>query len=57
MEKIITTIILVNVEITIIFEFENMMYLFRMSPKKTFVTVNFEIVPLNGKKKIFSNLQ
>ena len=41
MEKIIITIILVNIEImiiqTIIFLFENMMYLFSMSlPKKTF---------------------
>ena len=40
MEKIIITIILVNIEITIIqtinFEFENMMYLF---------TENFEISP------------
>jgi hypothetical protein len=40
MEKIIITIILVNIEITIIqtiiFEFENVLYLFTMSlPKKT----------------------
>ena len=40
MGKIIITIILVNIEITIIqtiiFEFENMLYLFSMSlPKKT----------------------
>jgi hypothetical protein len=39
-------IILVNIEITIIqtiiFEFENMMYLFSMSAKKHFVTVIFK---------------
>ena len=38
MEKIIITIILVNIEITIIqtiiFEFENMMYVFSMSLQK-----------------------
>ena len=49
MEKIIITIILVNIEITviqtIIFEFENMMYLFSMSHLKYFVTENFEISP------------
>ena len=47
MEKIIITIILVNIEITIIqtivFEFENMMYLFSMSLPKHLATVNFEI--------------
>ena len=45
MEKIIVTIILVNIEITIIqtiiFEFENMMHLFSISlKKKHFVTEN-----------------
>ena len=47
MEKIIITIILDNIEITIIqtitFEFENMIHYF--SPKKHFVTENFEISP------------
>ena len=42
MGKIIITIILVIIEITIIqtilFEFENMFYLFSISPKKNFVT-------------------
>ena len=42
MGKIIITIILVIIEITIIqtilFEFENMLYLFSISPKKYFVT-------------------
>jgi hypothetical protein len=49
MEKIIITIILVNIEIpisqTIISEFENMMYLFSISPLKCFVTENLEISP------------
>ena len=52
MGKILLTITLVNIEITIIqmiiFEFENMAYLFSMSVlsyKKHFVTENFEISP------------
>jgi hypothetical protein len=50
MEKIIITIILVNLEITIIqtiiFEFKNIIYWFSMSlPKKHFVIENFEISP------------
>ena len=47
MGKILITIVLVNIEITIIqtiiFEFENMLYLFSMSlPKKNVVTENFK---------------
>ena len=50
MEKIVITIILVNVEITIfgpiISDFENIMHLFSIShQKKHFVTENFEIPP------------
>jgi hypothetical protein len=62
MEKIIITIISVNFEITIIqriiFEFENMMYLFSMSLPKN--TENFEMSPQkntqNGQKEC-SNLK
>ena len=66
---IIIIIILVNIEImiiqTIIFYFENIMYLFSMSlPQKHFVTENFEISPKNnaqnGQKenvKIYNNVQ
>ena len=43
--EIIITIILDNIEITIIFEFEIMMYLFSMSLQKKIVTENFEISP------------
>ena len=58
MGKIIITIILVNIEITIIFLFVHMLYLFSMSlPKKTLLQ-NFVISPLkntkNGQKE---NLQ
>ena len=53
MEKIIITIILVNIEITIIqtiiFEFENMMYLFSMSLPKN--TENLEISLMRIKNK------
>ena len=50
MGKIIITIILVNIEFTIIhtiiFEFEHMLSLFSMYlPKNNFVTENFEILP------------
>ena len=59
MGRIIITIVLVNIEITIIqtivFEFENVAFGQRVSPNSFFVTENFEISPQkrntqNGKK-------
>ena len=62
MGKIIITIVLVNIEITIIqtiiFEFENMLYLFSMSLPKNFVSEYCEITHTqNGQKYFFSNLK
>ena len=45
MVNIVVTIILVNIEITIIFEFENMKWYSAFLSEKHFVTENFEIPP------------